>query len=303
MEYKDYYKILGVERNADQDAIRKAFRRLAAKYHPDRNKEADAEERFKEVNEANEVLSDPEKRTYYDQFGANWQQAANGGGFQQPPNWGHNGSFNFDPNDFIHMSGGFGRNAGGGASGFSDFFDTLFGGGGGFNPHAQHTQRQAPAAQTASLALSVEDVYQGVEKTIRLPNGSSVQVRIPAGTEDGKKLRLSGKGANGADLHLQIAIKEHPLYRLEGKDIYTTVNIMPWEAALGGSITVPTPGGNLALKIPADSQAGKKMRLKGRGLPGKTPGDLYAVLTIQVPVAHSEAQKAAYAQLRDAFSA
>ena len=142
-----------------------------------------------------------------------------------------------------------------------------------------------------------------MEKTIRLPNGSSVQVRIPAGTEDGKKLRLSGKGANGADLHLQVAIKEHPLYRLEGKDIYTTVNIMPWEAALGGSITVPTPGGNLALKIPADSQAGKKMRLKGRGLPGKTPGDLYAVLTIQVPVAHTEAQKAAYAQLRDAFSA
>ena len=300
MEYKDYYKTLGVERSADQDAIRKAFRRLAAKYHPDRNKAADAEARFKEINEANEVLSDPEKRAHYDQFGANWNNA---GARQPPPNWGRNTSFQFDPSDFMNMGAGFGRNSGASTSGFSDFFESLFGGGGGFNTRSSQSTQQASNAQTLTIQLSVEDIYNGAEKTIRLPNGSSVQVRIPAGAEEGKKLRLSGRGANGTDLYLQIKLKEHPHYRIEGKDIYTEVAIAPWEAALGGSIAVPTPSGELMLKVPADSQTGKKMRLKGRGLAGENAGDLYVVLTIQTPAAQTDAQKAAYAQLRDAFSA
>lgn len=301
MEYKDYYKTLGVERSADQDNIRKAFRRLAAKYHPDRNKATDAEERFKEVNEAYEVLGDPEKRSRYDQLGANWNNAS---GFQPPPGWaGSSGSasFHFDPNDFQGFGGG-----GHGASGFSDFFESLFGGGfaqaqGGARRSQHSQQAHKPAAQNLSIQLNLEDIYSGTEKTIRLPDGSSVQVRIPAGMEEGKKLRLSGKGPNGSDIHLQVKMRPHPRFRLEGRDIYTDVPITPWEAALGGNIAVPTPSGDIMLKLPPNSQSGKKMRLKGRGMPGGTTGDLYAVLNIQTPAADTEEQKALYAQMRALF--
>lgn len=299
MEYKDYYKTLGVERSADQDGIRKAFRRLAAKYHPDRNKAADAEERFKEVNEAYEVLGDTEKRSRYDQLGANWN---NTGGFQPPPGWGGGSSFQFDPNDFQGFSGGQGT------SGFSDFFESLFGGGfaqgrttqgARHGQHAHHTHK--PAAQNLSIQLSLENLYSGTEKTIRLPDGSNVQVRIPAGMAEGKKLRLSGKGPHGSDIHLQIKLKPHARFRLEGRDIYTDVPITPWEAALGGNIAVPTPGGDIMLKLPPNSQSGKKMRLKGRGMPGNTAGDLYAVLSIQTPPAETDEQKAFYAQMQTLF--
>lgn len=296
MEYKDYYKTLGVERSADQDSIRKAFRRLAAKYHPDRNKAADAEERFKEVNEAYEVLGDAEKRSRYDQLGANWN---NTGGQSPPPGWDNHGSssFHFDPNGFQGFSGGQGT------SGFSDFFESLFGGGftSGQERPRRNTHAGRPAAQNLSIQLSLEDIYTGTEKTIRLPDGSSVQIRIPAGMEESKKLRLSGKGPNGSDIHLQVKMKPHARFRLEGRDIYTDVPISPWEAALGGSIAVPTPGGKIMLKLPANSQSGKKMRLKGRGMPGDTAGDLYAVLNIQTPAAETEDQKAFYTQMRTLF--
>ncbi len=302
MEYKDYYKTLGVERGADQDSIRKAFRRLAAKYHPDRNKAADAEERFKEVNEAYEVLGDPEKRSRYDQLGANWNNA---GGFQPPPGWAGNSgggaSFHFDPSDFQGFGGG-----GHGTSGFSDFFESLFGGGFAQAQGArrsQHTQQpRKPAAQNLNIQLSLEDIYSGTEKTIRLPDGNSVQVRIPAGMEEGKKLRLTGKGPNGSDIHLQVKMKPHPRFRLEGRDIYTDLAITPWEAALGGNVAVPTPGGDIMLKLPPNSQSGKKMRLKGRGMPGNPAGDLYAVLAIQTPLAETEEQKALYERMKTAFA-
>lgn len=298
MEYKDYYKILGVERSTDQDGIRKAFRRLAAKYHPDRNKAADAEERFKEVNEAYEVLSDPEKRSRYDQLGANWN---NTGGFQPPPGWNASSggaSFQFDPNGFQGFGGGHG------ASGFSDFFESLFGGGFTQARTAQGARQHArkPAAQNMSIQLSLEDIYNGTEKTIRLPDGSNVQIRIPAGMEEGKKLRLSGKGPQGSDIHLQVKMKPHPRFRVDGRDIYTDVAITPWEAALGGNVPVPTPGGDIMLKLPSNSQSGKKMRLKGQGMPGATAGDLYAVLSIQTPLAETEEQKALYERMKTAFA-
>jgi curved DNA-binding protein len=304
MQYKDYYKILGVERNADQDTIRKAYRRLAAKYHPDRNKEKDAEERFKEVNEANEVLSDPEKRQRYDTLGANWQA---GDQFRTPPNWGGmgGGAGGFDPSffeDLARQASG-GRTSGG--SGFSDFFENLFGGGFRTNdngaPKRQSTAKETTQA-TASLALSLEEAIQGARKTIRLPSGESLQVQIPAGVTDGKKIRLAGKGKSGSDLFLQIKLNPHTLYRVEGNDLYLDLPVAPWELALEATIEVPTPTGKVNLKIPAHSQTGKKLRLKGRGL-GITPvGDLYVVLVVNLPQAVTDEQKAYYTKMQSVFN-
>lgn len=303
MQYKDYYKILGVDRSADQDAIRKAYRRQAAKYHPDRNKEKDAEERFKEINEANEVLGDPEKRQRYDTLGANWQA---GDQFRTPPNWGGGmgGTGGFDPSFFEDLARQASGNRAGGA-GFSDFFENLFGGGfRGTDPHAnkRQTTHKETSQPTASLALSIEEAIQGVRKTIRLPSGESLQVQIPAGVTDGKKIRLAGKGKNGSDLFLQIKLSPHALYRVEGNDLYIDLPIAPWEMALEASVEVPTPSGKVNLKIPANSQNGKKLRLKGRGL-GTTPvGDLYVVLVVNLPQAVTDAQKAAYTTLQSAFN-
>ena len=306
MQYKDYYKILGVERTADQETIRKAYRRLAAKYHPDRNKAADAEERFKEVNEANEVLSDAEKRQRYDNLGANWQT---GDQFRTPPNWGGmgggGGNSGFDPSffeDLARQATG-GRSAGG--AGFSDFFESLFGGGfrGGDTAQAKRATASKDTAQpTASLPLSIEEAIQGARKTIRLPSGESLQVQIPAGVTEGKKIRLAGKGKNGTDLFLQIKLNPHSLYRVEGNDLYLDLPVAPWEMALEASIEVPTPTGKVNLKIPAHSQTGKKLRLKGRGL-GTTPvGDLYVVLVVNLPQAVTDEQKAYYTQMPSVFN-
>ncbi|MGL4185808.1 MAG: DnaJ C-terminal domain-containing protein [Thiotrichaceae bacterium] len=302
MQYKDYYKILGVERNADQDTIRKAYRRLAAKYHPDRNKEKDAEERFKEVNEANEVLSDPEKRQRYDTLGSNWQA---GDQFRTPPNWGGmgGGAGGFDPSFFEDLARQASNGRAAGGAGFSDFFENLFGGG--FrepNANKRQTTTKETSQPTASLALTIEEAIQGVRKTIRLPSGESLQVQIPAGVTDGKKIRLAGKGKNGSDLFLQIKLNPHALYRVEGNDLYLDLPVAPWEMALEASVEVPTPTGKVNLKIPANSQTGKKLRLKGRGL-GTTPvGDLYVVLVVNLPQAVTGEQKAAYAAMQAAFN-
>lgn len=298
MEYKDYYKTLGIERSADQDSIKKAFRRLAAKYHPDRNKAAGAEDRFKEINEAYEVLSDPNKRKQYDQLGSGWQKGDN---FSPPPGWGGNSS-QFDASFFEHIArGGAGfQNQGASSSGFSDFFDSLFGG----NRRAAGNMhgRQNPAnGQTLSIQLDLEDVYRGTSKTIRLPNGSSIQVRIPAGVYGDKKIRLAGKGPAGTDLFLKIKLKEHSFYRVEGQDIFMDLVIAPWESALGETITVPTLSGKISLKIPTGSHSGRKMRLKGRGLPGSEPGDLYVVLNVKTPPADTAEQKEYYARMKTLF--
>ncbi|KAG1707700.1 Curved DNA-binding protein [Nymphon striatum] len=296
MEYKDYYKILGIERDTPQDELKKAYRKLARKYHPDVSKESNAEERFKEVNEAYEVLGDAEKRASYDQLGANWK---NGQNFNPPPDW--EGGFDF--NQF----GGGGHSAGG--AGFSDFFESMFGGGmggAGFQqgqPHQQRTRK--PPSQTASVSVDLEDVYSGGSTRVVLSGGKTLNVKIPKGIEEGKKIRLSGKASNGGDLLLQIHIRKHPRYILDGSNVSVNLPIAPWEAALGASIEVETLSGKLKLKIPAGSQSGKKMRLKGRGLPtsanSTTKGDQLVVLQMVTPPANTGEEKEYYEEMQKKF--
>ena len=291
MEYKDYYKILGVDRDISQAELKKSYRKLARKYHPDVSKEKDAEERFKEVNEAYEVLGNEENRAQYDNLGANWK---NGQNFNAPPGW---------EGGFDHSQFGQGGGAAGGA-GFSDFFESMFGGGfdqsGG--QHQVFNQRQAkPPAEVMHSYVDLEEVYSGSNKRITLPNGSSIEVKIPKGIEDGKKIRLSGKASHGGDIHLQIKHRKHPLFKLEGKDIYIDLPIAPWEAALGTTATIQTLGGQLNLKIPENSASGKKMRLKGRGLPGTINGDQFVILQIVTPPVQTDDDKTFYQEMQKKF--
>ncbi len=293
MEYKDYYKILGVERDASEADIKKSYRRLARKYHPDVSKEPDAEKRFKELGEAYEVLKDEQKRQSYDQLGANWKA---GQDFNPPPEWG---------------SAGFGGHAGGfnSASGFSDFFESMFGSG--FSQSAgggQHAFRQAGQDQSAKIDVSIRDAFNGASRTIRLAGGKSLQVKIPKGITTGKKIRLSGQGGPGmngganGDLYLEVNVVNDAELELKGKDVYMNVNIAPWEAALGEKIPVTTLDGQVEIKIPANSKSGRKMRLTGKGLPGTPAGDLYVNLVIATPVADNDEQKEFYQQMKSKFS-
>ena len=300
MQYKDYYKILGVKRDASAEEIKRAYRKLAHKYHPDVSKEPNAEDRFKEINEAGEVLRDPEKRAAYDQLGSGWRA---GEEFRPPPG--------FDGFQ-ARYSQGFDTS---GLGGFSDFFESLFGhefrGGGSTRQGFQ----SRGSDQTAKLIISLEDAFKGASRTISLEipepdhqggvinKRRQLKVRIPPGISEGQKIRLAGQGLPGfgggpkGDLFLEIEFQPHPFYRVDGKDIYIDLPITPWEAALGASISVPTLAGPVSLKVPAGSQSGKKMRLKGRGLPGKTAGDQYVVFQIKVPEAKSARLKALYLEL------
>jgi curved DNA-binding protein len=301
MEYKDYYQIMGVSRTATQDEIKKAYRKLARKYHPDVSKERNAEKHFKEVNEAYEVLKDPDKRSAYDQLGNNWQA---GQDFKPPPDW--SGSFGFG-------KGGFTGNS---AFDFSEFFETLFGNTGASN----RSQRPSPFSakgedQRAKMPISLEEAYLGATRTVRLElpemtmGGQivnklrSLNVKIPAGTMQGQQIRLTGQGNPGSgggdngDLYLEIEFEPHRFYQIEGKDIYLNLPITPWEAALGATVEVPTLGGQVDLKIPAGSQSGQKMRLKGRGLPSSPKGDQYIVLQIITPPANTANAKAFYQRM------
>ena len=284
MEYKDYYKILNLEKTADKEEIRKSYRQLAKKYHPDVSKEANAEERFKEVKEAYEVLSDPAKRREYDSMGSSGFRG--GDPFSRPRGAG-------GPRGQGYSQSGYDNN-----SGFSDFFDTFFGRG----SFDGNQRRQKPESQTATISLELEDVFEGASKRIRIQGGDSVQVKIPKGIEEGKKIRLAGKASTGGDLLLQVQINKHPKFRLEGKDIYTDLPIAPWESALGASVTVPTLGGNIKLTIPAGSKSGSKMRLKGKGLPGANAGDQYVVLKLVTPSAETDEQRALYQKMQDTFA-
>ena len=283
MEYKDYYKTLGVDKTATKDEIKKSYRRLARKYHPDVSKEANAEAKFKELSEAYDVIGDEEKRAQYDQLGSNWGSGQN---YQS-----HRGHSGFD---------GFGQ--GGSASGFSDFFDSFFGGdprahaGGG----AQYRAPE-PESQTAALHLDLEDIYEGIKKTVRLSNGSSLGVKIPKGIEEGKKIRLKGKASTGGDLFLKVKINKHPDYTVENKDIYVNLLLSPWEAALGDTVAVKTLAGTIKLKIPAGAYSGQKMRLRGKGLPGTVNGDQYVVINIVTPPAKTEADKEFYKKMEAHF--
>lgn len=289
MEYKDYYKILGVSRSASADEIKRAYRKLAREFHPDKNKAKGAEDRFKEVNEANEVLSDASKRKAYDELGANWKA---GQQFTPPPGWGG--------------GRGRGRASGAGFSGggadFSDFFSQMFGGGGGFGGGGFQGFGEPEAPDTrARLTIALEDSYSGAERQISI-GGRSLKVRIPQGVVAGQTIRLGGQGTQGGDLLLELEFAPHPQFKLDGRDITTTVNIAPWEAALGGKIAVPTLGGTVELTVAPNSRSGQKLRLKHRGLPGKTAGDQFVLLQIVAPAVRSDADRAAFEALAAHFT-
>jgi curved DNA-binding protein len=318
MEYKDYYQILGVPRSASQDEIKQAYRKLARKYHPDVSKLTDAEERFKELGEANEVLKDPEKRAAYDQMGANWK---NGQQFEPPPNAG--AGFEFGGREgFSHsFDGGFGQGFNAEQNfAHSEFFESLFG----QARQQSNRARQPPPAQDhhAKVVIDLVDAYRGAKRsfTLQTPtldaNGHLVMkdrildVNIPKGIRAGQHLRLTGQGAaastagKAGDLYLEVEFNAHADFRVDDRDVYLTLPLAPWEAALGGAVQVPTPDGELSLTIPANSKAGRKLRLKGKGIPASgssEAGDLYAVLEIVLPPAHSEQDKAAYQALQHAF--
>lgn len=306
MEFKDYYQIIGVDRDASQDEIRRAYRKLARKYHPDVSKEADAEARFKEVGEAYEVLKDPEKRAAYDQLGANWQ---NGQDFRPPPDW--NQGFEFH-------GGGF---TGADAEHFSDFFESLFGRGDFAGQTRSHQHREFHGRgedSHARVLIDLKEAYEGASRTLTLKhteldaNGRpylkdrTLNVRIPKGVYQGQHIRLAKQGGPGygkgepGDLYLEVDFQPHPFYKVEGKDVYLELPIAPWEAALGATVRAPTPTGPVDLKIPANTTHGRKLRLKGRGIPAAQAGDLYAVLQIHLPPADSEPVKKAYEALRAA---
>jgi curved DNA-binding protein len=299
MKFKDYYQTLGVPRDATQEDIKKAYRRLARKYHPDVSKEAHAETHFKEVGEAYEVLKDPEKRSAYDQFGNQWKA---GQDFRPPPNW---------DKGFEFRGGGF-TNAGD----FSDFFESLFG----RSDPWRGTQRESGFSMRGEdhdtkIAVSLEESYRGATRTITLRSpkidGSgqvttstrNLNVRIPKGVIEGQRIRLSGQGSPGrgrgtsGDLYLEIIFEPHHLYRADGRDIYLDLPVTPWEAGLGGRITVPTLGGKVDLKIPSGAQSGQKLRLRGKGLPGKPSGDLYVVLKIVTPKPKTASDRELYEKM------
>lgn len=295
VEFKDYYKILGVERSASADEIRRAYRKLARKYHPDVSKEPDAEARFKEINEANEVLKDPEKRAAYDQLGSRWKA---GEEFRPPPDW----------------DAGFEFSGGGQARDFSDFFADLFG---------RHARQQTRGAgfrgrgqdHHAKIMLDLEDAFRGGTRAVslRVPEldasghlvyrERTLNVQIPKGVRAGQQVRLAGQGAAGVgggasgDLYLEIHFRPHPLYRVDGSDLHLKLPVTPWEAALGATVKAPTLVGAVEVKIPPNSQSGRKLRLKGRGLPGNPPGDLYLTLEVVLPEANTEAARQVYQQM------
>ncbi len=304
MRFKDYYEVMGVPRGATQDEIKRAYRKLARKFHPDVSKEKNAEDRFKELQEAYEVLKDPEKRVAYDQLGADWRQ---GQEFRPPPDWGK--GFEFTPG-----RGGRGtHSAGAGQPGadFSDFFSELFGnrspfgGPQGFAPAgrggAGHGFASAGQDHVARVEIDLEDAYQGGTRTLELrtpeitPDGHvtskprTLRVSIPAGVVEGQQIRLAGQGSAGAgggprgDLYLEVNLRPHPLFKVEGRDVIVQLPVAPWEAALGETVSVPTLGGPVEMKLPAGARAGQRLRLRGRGLPGAVPGDQYVILVIVLP--------------------
>ena len=302
MEYRDYYKLLGVERGATQAEIKSAYRKLARKYHPDVSKESDSEEKFKQIGEAYEVLKDAEKRAAYDQLGSQWRE---GQEFRPPPDW--DAGFEF--------SGGF-EDAG---SAYSDFFESIFGRGhAGFGGPSAGFHSHAPAQgqdHHARIFIAIEDSYHCAtrEVTLHAPefdaNGRihtrerTLSLKIPVGVREGQHIRLAGQGMPGpgdmpsGDLYLEIAFQAHNLYRVDGRDIYLDLPVAPWEAALGVKLKLPTPKGSVNLNIPRGSQAGRKLRLKERGIPGSPAGDLFVTLNIVLPPADTESARDLYREM------
>jgi curved DNA-binding protein len=303
VEFKDYYKVMGVSRDATEAQIKQAYRKLARKYHPDVSKEKDAEARFKEVGEAYEVLKNPEKRAAYDQLGKDYRP---GQDFRPPPNW--DSGFEF--------SGG---GAGAGNADYSDFFESLFGaqaragrGRGNFHPERGEDHH-------AKVLLDLEASLEGGSRTftLRIPEidesgrliskERTLNVQVPKGILAGQQIRLAGQGGrapdgtSAGDLYIEVEFQPHRLYRVDGRDLSLELPVAPWEAALGATVQTPTPSGMVELKIPAGSHAGSKLRLKGRGIPANPPGDFYVMLQIALPAANDDKSKAAYAAMAAAL--
>ena len=297
MEFKDYYKILGVERDATQDDIKRAYRQLARKFHPDINKDAGAEAQFKEVGEAYEALSDAEKRAAYDQLGKDWKA---GQEFKPPPDW--DAGFEFS-----------GRSSGGD---FSDFFEGIFGASRGERGgRTRTTFHMRGEDHHAKIVIDLRDALEGATRTIslRMPEvddgghvlvrDKSLTVQIPKGVTEGQSIRLKGQGSPGTggspagDLYLEVRFRPDPLYRVVGKDLYIDLPVAPWEAALGASVKMPTPAGPIMLKVPSGSNHGRELRVRGRGIPAAEPGDLYAVLKIVWPPANNEKARQIYEEM------
>lgn len=308
MEFKDYYRILGVERGASEEDIRKAYRKLARKYHPDVSKEADAQERMREVNEANDVLRDKEKRAAYDALADRVARGGSpGGDFHPPPGWDDGFEFHRGP-----------RQGPADHAEFSEFFSSLFGKGERRTAESRNFRARGEDHH-AAIEISLEDAIRGAEREISLraleadAQGQPVfvnrtlSVRIPAGVHPGQYIRLAGHGAPGyggeaaGDLYLEVRIAPHKLYRIEGKDLYLTLPVTPTEAALGAKVQVPTPGGGVVeVTVPSNTRPGSKLRVRDRGMPGKPPGHLYLVIEIALAPADTEAARDAYAQLAKA---
>ncbi len=292
MQFQDYYDLHGVEPRAGEAEIKSAYRKLARKYHPDVSKEADAEDRFKAVNEAYEALRDPQKRAAYDQLRTRGYRP--GDEVHAPPGgFGQGGAEGFDFDEIF---------AGGGAGGgFSDFFEELFGrrraGGAGQG-------RGQPRGDTrARLAVPLEAVYAGSSVRIGV-GGKTLDVRVPRGVRPGQVIRLAGQGGRGGDLLLEVEYAAHPQFEVDGRNILYSLPVAPWEAALGATVSVPTLGGPVEVRIPPESEAGRKLRLRGRGLPGGmsgAAGDQIIELEVLAPKPHDDAQRGAYRQLQDAF--
>jgi curved DNA-binding protein len=278
MQYKDYYQILGLTRAAEAAEVKRAYRKLARKYHPDVSSEKNAEDKFKELQEAYEVLKDPEKRAAYDQLGANYRP---GQQFRPPPDWaqrfGHSGGQRFSE-----------------ADGFSDFFSSLFGMSG---------AQGAPEADAGHLDVTLEEAFSGSRRRVSVSeNGRArvVDVPIPAGATDGQALRIPG-GAQRSALIFRVRLRPHALYSVRGRDVQIELPLAPWEAALGTKVAVPTLGGTVELTIPAGSQSGQRLRLRGRGFPGTPSGDQLVSIKLVTPAAQSAQAIEAYERMKRDF--
>jgi curved DNA-binding protein len=303
MKYKDYYEVLGLERAATQDDIKRSYRKLARKYHPDVSKHTDAEDRFKEVGEAYEVLKDPEKRAAYDRLGSNWQ---NGQDFQPPPNWDEGFEFQGQGSDAYAQGD------------LDDFFKAMFG-----DARGAHSRghRPPPTGQDhhAKVVIDLADAYRGAERSIALQmpvvdaqghvslHTRTLNVSIPKGVRAGQHLRLAGQGGStgvggaAGDLYLEIAFREDSRYHVDGRDVSIDLPVAPWEAALGAQVNVATPDGAVEMTVPPNSAGGRRLRLKGKGIPGTPAGDLYVALKIVLPPADNEKARAAYEAMRQAL--
>lgn len=309
MQYKDYYEIMGLKREASPEDIKRAYRKLARKYHPDVSKEKNAEEKFKELGEAYEVLRDPQKRANYDLLGSNWKANQE---FKPPPDWNwqqQQGNFDFGGGGYTEVN----------PEQFSDFFESLFGQRGFHRAGARQHRPSSSRGEDihSKIAISLEEAYNGTTRTLQLsvpeitPEGRvqtkerTLKVKIPPGVKQGQQIRLTAQGGPGTgggpngDLYLEIELLPNSIFHADGTDIYVTLPITPWEAALGATVPAPTLGGVVEVKIPPGAHSGQKLRLKGRGLPAQTPGDEYIVLQIEVPKAETEAARDLYKQMAE----